>query len=121
MGDISSLAEPIQLNGYTKLDRLLCNTVLREIIVDKCCGWIVDFQEFSNISICLHFEITASHLLDLPKCLINADIQLSRQTEVFFRQIPLLKKIPEDISGTLQITFIHNEPDLRRHIPAVPG
>lgn len=27
----------------------------------------------------------------------------------------------QELVGTLQITFVHNEPDLRRDIPAVPG
>ena len=33
------------------------------------------------------------------------------------------KRLPEavDVTGTFNITFIHNEPDLRREIPAVPG
>jgi hypothetical protein len=26
-----------------------------------------------------------------------------------------------EVSGSLSVTFIHDEPDLRREIPAVPG
>ncbi|WP_348257740.1 hypothetical protein [Funiculus sociatus] len=27
----------------------------------------------------------------------------------------------KELVGTLQITFVHNEPDLLREVPAVPG
>jgi hypothetical protein len=120
MSDSRSRPGLLQLSGFTRANRLLCISRLRDAIVMTCGGWITDFYEFSNISLNLHFEIPIERLPILSESLLAAEVHLSSQTLATLNH--LVSGMDEGpVRGTLQVTFIHNEPDLRRHIPAVPG
>ncbi len=107
------------LNGFTRVDRLKAVACLREAIVDSH-GWITDFHQFSNLSICLRFEIPIEHLPLLAEMLLDAGVKFSAQSEsVLYSLGPEQARGP--IQCTLQVLFIHDEPDLRRVILAVPG
>jgi len=83
-------------------------------------GWILDAKLFSNASINLSFEIPASRIGSLLDALELIELHL---------RTPNLESIAQhrsdgpsgDIAGSLQITFIHDEPDLRIEVPAIPG
>jgi hypothetical protein len=109
----------LHLNGFTRVERLQAVASLRDAIVNSH-GWVTDFHQFSNISICLQFEIPIEHLPLLAESLLMAGIKFSARTESILYSIG-----PEMASGpiqcTLQVLFIHSEPDLRRKVLAVPG
>ena len=123
MSTVGDYAIPpsIRLNGATRADRLTCTAKIREIIVAECHGWIGDFYQYSNTSLCLHFEIPAGSLAVLRDALREAGIGFGSDAEQAYRSLSRVVGNSEAIACTLQITFIHNEPDLRRNIPAVPG
>lgn len=90
-------------------------------------GWIVDFRMFSNVSISLNFEIPVTEIARLYSALKLMDIQWSRDSEgslpdslTWQTSLSSETKVV-DIRGALQLTFIHNEPDLRIEVPAIPG
>lgn len=109
----------IRLNAVTKADR---NALISGIgdAVTNAGGWIEDVHFFSNISIALHFVM-------LPHSGISLAAGLSLQPMTF--DADDLAKLTalgatggnEEINCTIQITFFHDDPDLRRYIPSVPG
>jgi hypothetical protein len=90
-------------------------------------GWIVDFKLFSNVSVCFNFEIPGNHIERLRESLAATGLHLSEEGHDAFA-VPYERDRSNlggsrvsDISGTLQITFIHNDPDLRIEVPKIPG
>jgi hypothetical protein len=118
--------EPLRLNGFTTVNRHQMIPLAREALL-KNGGDILDVHFFSNISLCVNFELPANRIRQLQSSLEAIDLQLSAET----RKSLASYRTPEaddsgaessaHASGTLQITFIHNEPDLRIEVPAVPG
>ena len=93
---------------------------------NACGGWITDFHEFSNVSLCLNFEIPAQNIVELCTALRAAGLDLNQEDQ----PAPSAASSPPpatsdaaatDSVGTLQITFIHNEPDLIIPVPPIPG
>ncbi len=108
----------LRLNGITRVDRLAMTCRLRQAITDSG-GFITDFRQFSNKSICLNFEIESSHVARLHAALLATDLQLSAETEESLESLE--GEQGAEVAGTLQATFVHDEPDLRIPVPAVPG
>ncbi len=116
---ILSRSNLLHLNGFTRVDRLKSVSRLREAIVGNH-GWVTDFHQFSNLSICLQFEIPIEHLPLLAVSLLDAGVKFIAKSEALLYNVgPEMATGP--IQCTLQILFIHNEPDLRRKVLAVPG
>ena len=116
----------LRLNGITRCDRHEMIARVEEAVL-KAGGFIVDFQMFSNLSICLNFEIAAGRIGDLAGALDATELGL---TEASRERLADCSKRAEQLSaedgaseieGTLEITFIHNEPDLRIEAPPIPG
>jgi hypothetical protein len=90
-------------------------------------GWISDFKQFSNISICITFEIAAKNIEKLHLALKAAGLGLSKQSDETLSKYAGLQDqagaMPEEAGAqaTLQITFLHDEPDLKRPVLAIPG
>jgi hypothetical protein len=109
----------LQLNGFTRMDRLKSVGLLRDAI-DSGKGWITGFNEYSNISICIQFEIPAERLPEVAESLRAAEVTLNAKSEELLRAL-----VAEGAAGsmdcTLQVLFVHNEPDLKRTVLAVPG
>jgi len=90
-------------------------------------AWVVDVKLFSNMSACFNFEVPRSHTAQLRGALAATGLHLSKESDESFAS--LLEHCESDaggwqepdIAGTLQITFIHNEPDLRIEVPQIPG
>jgi hypothetical protein len=80
-------------------------------------GWITGHRQFSNLSICILFEIDGVRLAGLERALIQTGGQLDPETVSRLRQ-PVL---PGDLPGTLQVSFVNQEPALRQEIPPIPG
>jgi len=109
----------IRLSAVSSADR---NTLISGVsdTVSLAGGWIEDVHFFSNISIALHFVIPAGARSMFVKLLGSQSMALdSDDIDKFTELLPGGEN--EEVSCTLQITFNHNDPDLRRHIPSVPG
>jgi hypothetical protein len=93
----------------------------------KSGAWIVDVKLFSNVSACLDFEIPSSRAEQLRDALAAMDLHLTKESDDSIASLLEANKPTEagslvtDIAGSLQITFIHNEPDLRIEVPPIPG
>ncbi len=70
----------LHLNGFTRVQRLTSVACLRDAIVSSH-GWVTDFHEFSNLSICLQFEIPIEHLPLLAESLLAAGVKFNARSE----------------------------------------
>ncbi len=101
----------LHLQGSTRVERHAMVDIVEEAI-RATGGWILDFHQFSNISLVLELEVPPRRLSQL--------LELLQAGGVIFRPTPELGPGAEDdaVLGTLQITFVHEEPDL--HVPTPP-
>ena len=117
--------ERIYINGSTRLDRQQAITLIKDAIQESG-GWLLDFTMFSNISICFNLEVGRRNLGRLFELLVGTGVRLSRESEEHYaawraRVEDGVQAEEDDLAGTIQVTFIHDEPDLRREVPAIPG
>ena len=116
----------LRINGITRRDRQEMITRVKEAILQGG-GFIVDFHMFSNLSICLNFEISAGKICDLSVALKRTELRLTEESNDlltdYCKQVEQLSEEAgaSEVAGTLEITFIHNEPDLRIEVPPIPG
>lgn len=75
-------------------------------------AWIVAHQQFSNLSLCLNFEIDGQRIPCLGTELAAAGFGLSAAS-----QQSLTEPADGNVAGTLQVTFLHNDPDLVVPLP----
>ncbi|MDD4587255.1 MAG: hypothetical protein PHC60_02525 [Heliobacteriaceae bacterium] len=115
------MARFIRINGFTRSDR---HTIIGQLnqAISKSGGWILDFKMFSNKSINILLEIPVRNVRRLHQCLLEINIHLTPQSEELLRDTDLQqKKLGNesvfDLVGTLQVTFVHNEPDLVIEVP----
>lgn len=110
----------LRLDGFTKAERIQMTSRVSEAI-NQAGAWITDFHQYSNILICINFEVPSANLERLAVTLQETDLHLSQESmeQLMFTNDLTLKQ--EELIGTLQITFVHDEPDLLREVPAVPG
>lgn len=113
------LPPEIRLTAVTSADR---NAIISKVssAVTEECAWIDDVNFFSNIAVALRFVIPSSSGSTLVQLLSAQPLQLDSNG---VRELNALTahETREEIACSLQITFFHTEPDLRRHIPRVPG
>ena len=90
-------------------------------------GFILDFHLFSNLSICLSFKLAVGKIEKLYDALTATGLQLSEESHRLLKNCCRgLEQLEEkarasEVTGTLAITFIHDEPDLRIEVPHIPG
>lgn len=116
----------LRLNGVTRIDRHDMISRVKKAI-SKGGGYIFDFHMFSNASICINFEVSAGNIEKLYASLTATGLRLNQESHDLVadccNQLEHLEERSKivDVAGTLQITFIHNEPDLRIECPPIPG
>ena len=110
----------LRLDGFTKAERIQMTARVSEAI-NQAGAWITDFHLYSNILICINFEVSSANLDRLAASVQETGLHLSQESleQLMPANESTLKE--KDLVGTLQITFLHNEPDLLREVPAVPG
>ena len=110
----------LRLDGFTKAERIQMTARVSEAI-NQAGAWITDFHQYSNVLICINFEVPIANLDRLAVSLQETGLHLSQESleQLMAASDSTLKET--ELVGTLQITFVHNEPDLLREVPAVPG
>lgn len=101
----------VQLDIVTALERHEAIDRVRQAISSSG-GWIIDEIFFSNKASTTRFEIDASKMPSLLEALQERQLKATPVT-------PLPDKTGSELSGTIAMTFSHNEPDLKQTIPAV--
>lgn len=107
----------LQLNAVASGDQLQSAARARQALA-VAGAWILNHHSFSNLSISISFAIEPARLPRLIAELDSAGISLMASSRARASEVAA---IPGELQASLQITFFHNQPDLRDHIPAVPG
>lgn len=84
-------------------------------------GWIEGHTLFSNIATTFRIELPEGRIPALAEALETLGILLDDESR---DRLAALRPPPDkgaERALSLSVTFIHNEPDLRREVPMVPG
>ena len=105
---------PISLAAVTKVERHAATSYVIAAL-NTLGGWVDDTQFFSNKMVTFRFV--------LPQGQIAAFVINLGQNQIHVDQAnpDVVKNAADEQAGSLQLTFIHNEPDLIIPIPAIPG
>jgi hypothetical protein len=119
------VVRPIFLNAFTREPRLEMIAHAQRAIAASG-GWILDHHFYSNLAISISFEIADARAGDLLENLQATGLRLSSESVAALDSVAedverLGSRKATDIQGFLHITFVHDEPDLRREVPAIPG
>lgn len=102
----------LRITIYTAIERNQTLSKAQDVI-SSCEGWITNHSLFSNMAATLNFEIPFSQQASLISKLEAAGF--TPETDGDF---PINFSENEDIRGCLQLNFLHNDPDLKRDVPA---
>lgn len=110
---------PITLSAVTKKNRQDALSIINNEVLSAG-GWIISHTLFSNIAATFRFEIPANKLASMQRRLEDQAIRIDADSQKSTAQLDSAAG-NEDIVAILNITFVHDEPDLRHTIPAIPG
>lgn len=115
----------LRLEAYTREER---NEVVRraEDAIGSAGGWLVDVSLASNKSAVLRFELPLRAAEGFRSALRATGLKANEDgLAVLDGLCEEAARSPEagaeEVFGLLSLFFVHDEPDLRRVIPAVPG
>ena len=104
------------LNGVTRQQRTASVAAARAAL-SAAGAWVLDYHEYSNVSAAIGFEAPAHAAATLAEALQSlAVVWKSGELEAL-----RTASGTDELQGTVQLVFVHGEPDLKQTIPAVPG
>ena len=108
------MIRPVSLSAVTKVERHDATSYVLDMI-NTLGGWVEDTQFFSNKMVTIRFV--------LPQCRISEFIETLDMRHVHCElAFPFVVHDGQaEQPGSIQLTFIHDEPDLVRPVPAIPG
>ena len=111
----------IMLTGVTHANRHQVTADINDAVVSSG-GWVTDHTFFSNIATNFRMMLAPEGLARFRSLVIKAGVHLDDESEAALTDLIAKEKgLPDELPASLNVTFIHNEPDLRREVPAVPG
>ena len=91
-------------------------------VVSAVGGFVLETQRFSNVALMLRIQVQRSRCSELAVLL--ADCALDLDGDSVNELVTNAERDADrggDVTATLSIRFVHDEPDLRIETPAVPG
>lgn len=109
------------LSAVTKVNRHEAMGLINDAVVD-CGGWVEGHTLLSNFATVFRFELPASGLQRFLEKMESLSVRLDEASLATATEVLRGKPSPDkELPLSLNVTFIHNEPDLKQTIPAVPG
>jgi hypothetical protein len=105
----------VMLSAVTRVERKAATSFVFDT-VNRLGGWIDDTRMYSNLMNMIRLTLPAGAFAELVAVLCEAGIAVDPPEGLGEIRDPAAERM-----ATLQLTFIHDEPDLKREIPAVPG
>jgi len=105
----------LMLTAVTRVERKLATSFVFDT-VNRLGGWIDDTRMYSNLMNTIRLTLPAGAFAELVTVLCEAGIAVEPPKGLGEISNPAAERM-----ATLQLTFIHDEPDLKREVPAVPG
>jgi hypothetical protein len=110
----------IRLSAVTRIDRTSAMLFARDSIIESG-GYISDIRLYSNSAECITFEATLSGIQCLNGLLAESGFVFSEGSGANIGTALQTSSGARQIQATLQIIFVHNDPDLRIEVPPIPG
>lgn len=117
------LPSVIRVKGFTRENRYeMIDYAVNSI--QTCGGWVTNHTMYSNKIIVINFEIEAKgvrnllHLFNQNGLVLFAE---SSQMMNEFSEYIVKGKEEKEIVGSINITFINDEPPIRNEVPPIPG
>lgn len=104
------------LHAITRRERHAVTTEAMDLIA-ALGGWVDDARMFSNTMTTIRFHLAESRLEDLRSRLCEGGLP----TTIAGGELRRSPSADRERAGSLQITFVHDEGDLRHEVPSVPG
>ena len=112
---------PLSLLGVTRTERHKAIAGVGDAIA-AAGGWIVDHTLFANTAINIRFALPPSGFDELLRGIAAAGVRLDEASVASLRQAAGGSGDEGDeIAASVNITFIHDEPDLLQVVPPIPG
>lgn len=105
----------VMLSAVTRVERKAATSFVFDT-VNRLGGWIDDVHMYSNLMNTIRLTLPAGAFADLLKALEEGAIAVDPPEGLGDIGDPAAERM-----ATLQLTFIHDEPDLKRAVSAVPG
>lgn len=105
----------VMLTAVTRVERKAATSFVFDT-VNRLGGWIDDVHMYSNLMNTIRLTLPAGAFADLIAALQAGGITVQPPQGLDAVHNPEAERM-----ATLQLNFIHDEPDLKREIPAVPG
>ncbi len=105
----------LMLNAVTRRERKDATSFVFDT-VNGLGGWIDDVQMYSNLMNTIRLTLAAGAYPALVAALREGGIAVDEPGTDPAGTDPAAERM-----ATLQISFIHDEPDMKREVPAVPG
>jgi hypothetical protein len=114
----------IFLEGFTRHERHEATLLLTDAV--SRAGWVLDCTQHSNKAVTLRFEVEPHRASVLAEELAKLPVKLSAETvEKLNALVESERRQPEKTEPPLHcsfnLSFLHEEPDLRLTVPSVPG
>ena len=104
----------VSLSAVTKVERHDATSCVIDSI-NMLGGWVEDTQFFSNKMVTIRFVLPQGKIAGLIE-----KLELEHVHAELASPFVLHDALAEQ-PGSIQLTFIHDEPDLVRPVPAIPG
>ena len=108
---------PISFQATTRQDRHQVIELVQKAI-SAARGWVEDSQFYSNKMTTIRFGISAGKCSEFCQTLTESGLMVEMPNGF---EPADANDLDSELVGTIQLTFIHDQPDLRQTIPAVPG
>lgn len=105
----------LMLTAVTRVERKLATSLVFDA-VNRLGGWIDDVQMYSNLMNTIRFTLPGEAFGSLVEALRANEIAVDTPLD-----LDEIGKVAAERMATLQLTFIHDESDLKREIPSIPG
>ncbi|OSQ45889.1 hypothetical protein [Thalassospira sp. MCCC 1A01428] len=108
------------LQAITSQDRHLVARQIQDALT-LTQGWVEDARFYSNKMTTIRFTLVAREVPVFVAKLHECGLAIDDLTREGGGLSTISAQGDVEISGSIQITFLHNDPDLKQIIPAVPG
>lgn len=112
---------PLMLNATSRRSRFAVMADVDDLVL-ACGGWIEGHTLMSNLVINFRFVLPGSGWRQLAGRIAAHAITLDGPSKAGLEQLSASAMDGDsERAGSLAISFIHDEPDLKREVPAIPG
>ena len=108
----------VRIQGKTRQERHAITSAASNA-VGEVGGYIVDFKQFSNLAVVFTIEMPPAGFEKLREKLRGLEVLLEPPSSE--ERALSVSAAQGEIAGSLRLDFLHEEPDLRILVPAVPG